>query len=290
MNFDLLRDMESFTQTMFNNIISFQEKEHLAWNQALTFADRIKDLPLHYLVFSNADRDPEKCGPTIAHYYPLRRELQTIAEYCKKTSKIPVVIDAHARNGFIGSLLAREGLNVIGLRDNEDKPNQITHFFDESCYNMRDINLNQIDFPVDVIFSSWMPNGTDITDDIIRLKPKLIVYVYTEHTNNQETAINQTGVEGAFGENLPDNYQEIDHWEITRKENMFSDIWPDLTANIEEIRKVKIIADQAFHDLKIKPSEPDHKYDWENDLLMIETAIEAKNQLRLRGLPVDAIQ
>jgi len=290
MNFDLLRDMESFTQTMFNHIISFQEKEHPAWNTSLPFSERIKNLPLHYLVFSNADRNPELSGPTIAHYYPLRHELQTIATYCKKISKIPVVVDAHARNGFIGSLLAREGLNVIGLRDSNDKPNQIENFFDESCYNMRDANLNQIDFPVDVVFSSWMPNEIDITDDLIRLKPKLIVYIYTEHTDDQKNAAHQTGVKGAFGEKLPDNYKEIDSWEVVRKENMFNDIWPDLTANIEESRKVKIFADLPFHDLKIKLSEPDQKYDWENELLMIKTAIEAKNQLRLRGLPVDAMQ
>jgi hypothetical protein len=64
--FAALKDMESFTDAMFNRIVAFQEKIHPAWNSERSFDDRIKDLPLHALVFSNPDRDPAQFAHTIA--------------------------------------------------------------------------------------------------------------------------------------------------------------------------------------------------------------------------------
>ena len=47
MSFDILREMEPFTEKLFNGIIGFQEKDHAAWVETETFEKRIKDLPLH---------------------------------------------------------------------------------------------------------------------------------------------------------------------------------------------------------------------------------------------------
>src|SRR5210317_1134681 len=84
-----LKHMESFTNEMFNRIIAFQEKEHAAWNTELDYGKRIEGLPLHNLIFSNPDRDPENFGPTIAPYYPLREEMEKLAAYSKQVADDP---------------------------------------------------------------------------------------------------------------------------------------------------------------------------------------------------------
>jgi hypothetical protein len=288
MSFEILREMEPFTQKLFNGIIGFQEKDHPAWNQTLTFEERIQNLPLHYLIFSNADRDPEKYGPTVAHYYPLQYEMSTIANYAKQVSEKPIVLDAHARNGFIGSLLAREGVDVIGLRDEHDKPNQIENFYDESCYQIQNGTIENVDFPVDVVFSSWMPSSQNITNDITRLNPKLVVYIFTEHSN-EYTSERQTGTSQSFGEMLPESYKLIDEWQVTRTENLLNEIWPDLSPNIEESRFVRVFANEGFHHIESNESNnlvPG--YYWEEELLMAETAHKAKNSLKQRGFPISA--
>jgi len=286
--FEILKNMESFTEEMFNQIIAFQEKQHPAWNKTLTFDERIKNLPLHYLVFSNADRNPDTHGPTIAHYYPMREEFVKIIHYAKQVAEIPVICDLHARNGFIGSLLAREGgnqTNVIGLRNSEDKPNQIEEFFDAAHYKYFDGNPDQLEY--DVAFSSWMPSEKNVTTQILLKNPKLIVFVYTNHTDNV-SGIRQTGTDDSFT-TLPEQYKLIDKWTIDRPKDLFNDVWPDLSPSVEEKRHVRIYAHTAIKNIlpyssssstSIKP------YDWEKELLMALTAFEAKQSLRNGGFPV----
>ena len=129
--FERLRDMDAYTDGLMDLLFAFQEKKHPAWDPSQPFAERIRNLSLHNLIFSNPDRDPEKFGPTIAHFYPLREENKALVYYAKHAAENPLILDVHARNGFIGSLLAREGVKVIGLRDPNEKPNQIPDFYDQ---------------------------------------------------------------------------------------------------------------------------------------------------------------
>ena len=288
-NFEILREMESFTEDMFNRIIAFQEKEHPVWNTQLPFEERIKGLPLHFLVFSNPDRNPQTQGPTVSHFYPLKEEMIKICHYAKQVSNNPVIYDMHARNGFIGSLLAREGkdqLRVIGNQQAEDKPNQIENLMDENCYSLKntaDGTNNAINY--DVAFSSWMPSGENATADMIKDKPKLIVLIYTNHTD-PVTGIRQTGTDGAFTD-LPANYKLIDKWTIDRPKDLFHEVWPDLTPSPEEKRHVRIYADQPWHEIDIyKTTSPFEPYDWEKELQMATLALQAKQSLRERGFPV----
>ncbi|MDX1810733.1 MAG: hypothetical protein R3240_02200 [Gammaproteobacteria bacterium] len=287
MNFEILRNMEPFTEQMFNNIISFQERDHPTWDEKLSFEERIRNIPLHYLVFSNADRNPATHGPTISHYYPLQYEMAKIAALAKKVSEQPVVLDAHARNGFIGSLLAREGVKVVGMQSDQEKPNQIENFHDANRYEMRKGHIGDVDFDVDVVFSSWMPSGENISADINRLKPKLVVFVHTDHVNEQDNA-RQTGSDRSFGEDLHEDYQLIEEWAVTRPRDLFNEIWPDLTGNLEETRRVKIFASQPFHSIAVDDDELNIQgYSWEDELLMAETARAAKEQMKQQGFPVD---
>lgn len=285
-NIEILRNMDSFTEDMFNRIIGFQERDHAAWKPQLPFADRIKGLPLHYLMFSNADRNPATHGPTVAHFYPLRHEMYALAQYAKKVATKPVVVDAHARNGFIGSLLAREGVQVIGMRNPAEKLNQIEDFFDPKCYEMRTGTLANVDFPVDVVLSAWMPSGDDITAEIERIGPKLVVYVFTDH-KEPGTDRRQTGSDGAFGEHLSARYRLLDAWSVTRERDLLREVWPDLTGNIAETRHVRVYADAPYHDIQIDRSiVPAKVYSWEEDLLMAQTAYAAKQDIQRRGFPI----
>ncbi|HEY4732773.1 MAG TPA: hypothetical protein VIH66_05955, partial [Gammaproteobacteria bacterium] len=247
--YEKLRDMEFFSEDMFNRIIEFQERLHPAWNSALPFAERIKGLPLHALVFSNPDRDPAKCGPTIAPFYPLRGEIRQMVHCARQVADAPIVCDLHAGNGFIGSLLAREGVKVIGLRDPDAKPNQIVDFYDPDCYEMRSAKINAIDFTFDVAFSAWMPAEVNHTPHILKHRPKLIIFIHTDHVD-ESSGRKQTGTKAAFTE-LPEHYRLIGEWPITRPKDFLHEVWPELTPNIEETRHVKIFADQPYHDIDV---------------------------------------
>jgi hypothetical protein len=279
--YEPLRDMERFTQDMFNRIIDFQEKKHAAWDTKLSFDQRIAGLPLHNLIFSSADRDPTRFGPTIAPFYPLRLEIFKIANYVKQAGSDAVLGDYYPNNGFLGSLIAREGINTLGLRINNTLPNQIGEFYDNQVYNYTDKKLSQLD--CDAVLVSWPYSETNPTHDILATKPKIIIYIYTEH-KNQETGKRQTGSDDMFDQ-LKDNYQLIDHWKVTRAKDLLHAIWPDMTPNIEEHRLVRIYADKTLTHIKQDTTtDISPVYDWEKDLQMAELALEAKTELDMQRM------
>ncbi len=283
--FEVLRGMESYSQEMFNRIIEFQEKDHPAWNTDAPFSERIASLPLHALIFSNPDRDPALHAHTIAPFYPLREEIRGIAQYIKKVGSSPVVCDIHGRNGFLASLLGQEGLNVVALKDPDDRPNQIHPFHDPAVCTLREQSIDEIDFPIDVALSAWMPAGQNRTPAILNHKPGMVIFIYTEH-RDEVNALPQTGTPEAFTD-LPESYEMIAEWSITRPKDVLHEAWPDLTPSIEETRQVRIFADKALHiDGTPAPEEPlpmTDKYAWEADLEMALTVFRAKAYLRQRG-------
>ncbi len=287
--FEALRQMESFTEDMFNRILAFQEKQHPAWNPALSFDERIQGLPLHYLMFSNADRDPVKYAPTIANYYPTRKEMHRMAYVIQQASKNPHVCELYCGNGFVGSLLARElatpenNKPVTGLQTYNAKPNQIESFFDAQHYQLSDVQLP--DSRCDAVFASWIPSGNNPTPMILAKQPKLIVYVYTDH-KNPDSGARQSGTSDMF-EGLESAYHMIDQWSVTRPENLFHEIWPDLTPNIEETRHTRIYADKQLAEIKLPNSLPEvAPYDWEQELAMAQLALKAKKAIQARGFMV----
>ncbi len=288
MDFEMLRQMESFSEEMLNRIIAFQSKEHPVWNTARPFDERIRGLALHDLVFSHPHRDPAQFGPTISHFYPRRTEMQRLAQYAHAVAKDPLVVDAHARNGFIGSLLARERVRVIGFRDPALKNNQIADLYDPACYELRQGSPGEINMDPDVVLSAWMPAGRNVTPDLLKLNPKLIVFIFTEHVDTQSRQP-QTGTPEAF-DGLPSRYRLVDEWKETRPADLFRGIWPDLTGNIEETRTVRVFADEPFHQLtRPEPAATKPHYDWEQDLEMALLAHEAKRYLERRGVPLGRI-
>ena len=94
--FEKLRHMETFSDEMFNRIVGFQEREHIAWDSTQSFADRIKDLALHALIFSNPDRDATVHAHTVAPFIPCSR----------KYSRLLTALNSWVMgNGFVISML-----------------------------------------------------------------------------------------------------------------------------------------------------------------------------------------
>lgn len=280
-DFAPLKQMEAFTDAMFNRVFEFQERKHPAWNPAAPFSQRIQGLPLHALIFSNPDRDPAKFGPTVAPFFPLRGELRRIAHYCRQVAPQPVVGDFACGNGFIGSLLAREGVRVVGVRHVGAKPNQIADFFDAQRYDLRQ---SWDDTVLDVAFSAWMPSGVNLTPEMLKQQPKLLVHIFTEHTV-PTTGQWLTGTPQAYI--LPADFALIDEWTVTRPKNMLHEIWPDLTPCPEETRVVRIAAAPGYHDISLRGFvEAAQGYDWEAELEMTLLALRAKAQIQAQGIAV----
>lgn len=283
--FEKLRRLAGFSEEMFNRIIAFQERLHPAWKPELPFAERIRGLPLHALVFSNPDRDPATHAHTIAPFYPLRAELRQIAQCARQVADDPLVCDVHGRNGFLGSLLAREGVRVLGLADPADKPNQIAEFYDPSCYEPGSETLETLTRPIDVALSAWMPADINRTPAIVAHAPKLIIFIHTDHVD-ASTGRRQTGTAEAYTQ-LPERYRQIAEWTIVRPKDVLHEVWPDLTPSIEEVRHVRIFADEPYRDIHVeREMEAVEPYDWEQDLDLALTALEAKEYLRTRGFTV----
>jgi hypothetical protein len=304
-NFEPLREMESFTRDMFNRIIAFQEKEHHAWNNNLSFDARIKGLPLHNLIFSNPDRNPATHSATVAPYYPLREEMQKVAFYIHQLADNPVVCDIYPGNGFIGSLLAREiaagadsqtagadlqteAQKVIGLQNNQadTKPNQIESFFDAEHFAYRTEPFSELnkELNIDAAFISWPPaNSNPSTEQPLR-ETKLLIYVFTQHVD-ENSQQRQTGSNEMLTA-LADNYRLIDSWEVIRPKDILHDIWPDMTPSIAETRHVHIYAHNSVADLQAAQALPPvQSYDWEKDLQMALLALQAKSEVQARGFP-----
>lgn len=290
-NFEPLRDMEAFTKDMFNRVIDFQEKEHYAWNANLAFGARIKDLPLHNLIFSNPDRDPAKYSATVAPYYPLREEIQKIAFYVAQLAKNPVLCDLYPGNGFIGSLLGREmathsstAEKVIGLTNTpaEMKPNQIESFFDADHFTYSATPFNELN--CDAALVSWPPTDSNPSTQLVQRQTPLIIYIFTEHVD-EKTKQHQTGSDAMLSA-LVNDYRLIDSWDVVRPKDILHDIWPDMTPSIEETRHVHIYAHNTVDELQpAKTLPPTQCYDWEKDLQMALLALQAKQEVQSRGFP-----
>jgi len=282
--FEPLRNMESYTEDMFNHIIGFQEKKHHAWNTNLSFDARIKDLPLHNLIFSNPDRDPQKFSATVAAFYPLREEMQKIAFYVQQLADKPMVCDLFPGNGFIGSLLGREGVDVFGQQNDSANtlPNQIESFFDAEHFSYKTGALDQS--PFDAALIAWPPSDSNPSEALVTQNTKLIIYIFTDHVD-PDTQTRQTGSK-AMLETLASDYRLVDSWDVVRPKDILHDIWPDMTPSIEETRHVHIYAHNSVGDLQpAKALPPVQCYDWEKDLQMALLALQAKQEVQSRGFP-----
>ena len=245
-------------------IVSFEQKTHPAWDVRKRFNIRIKDMPLYFLLVNHFEKDNKVQSVTVTHYVPCRSEMMALAEIVKFYGNDLQTCDIGCGNGFLGSLLAREGLNVLGIDDRLHSQPQIPIFMDEDCYSFKERKLQDPDVTFDVGFCSWMNSKLNLTSQILEKNPMMIIHIFSSDRQNDGTPT--TGVPDAYYP--PDNYQFLIGWETILPSDFFKPI-RDMThlQLIENQEWINLVFVYVRKDLKlIQPNTPlDFKghYDWD---------------------------
>jgi SAM-dependent methyltransferase len=271
-----------YLKAMLSRIEAFQEHIHPVWDANAPFDTRIAGLPLYALTFNNYDRVDSLHGPTIAHYAPARSELRALARTIQSLDPQAAVLDIGCGNGFVGSLLAREGARVIGIDDLSWKLPQIPHFYDPICYKLRTPkSLSTYEGNVDVAFCSWMVPDANLTKEIVEREPSLIIHVYSPH--DEDGGRRETGCTEAFV--CPERYSVLGGWAVFTPGSFFSDLDEVYSSKPDKIRLVEIWCfSEQLRRVRFTPPEQGTSYDWD-----LERGI--LNDVRAeRGLPLYAIR
>jgi hypothetical protein len=199
------------------NILGFDSRSHPAWNPTVSFSDRTKDMPLYFLEFNHHSKDSDTQSVTVTHYAPHRVEMMALATIIDSCGDRPVVCDIGCGNGFIGSLLANEGVTVFGVDDRSYKQPQIDMLYDQSCYRVIKSSLAELPEPFDVAFCAWMSPGINLIPSLAARHPKLIVHLFSP--DQQPDGTPTTGTSTAYSP--PDGYQAHVGWRSTVPDNYF---------------------------------------------------------------------
>lgn len=217
---------------IFQKIIAYQNtKNSDVWNEELGFDQRISSLPLISMQCNHPTKDPEIHGPTIAHYPPSKREIVAIAKTIKNYSPQARVLDIGCGNGFIGGLLAREGLNVIGIDDLTWNQPQVSNLYDGDVYCRKaPFSLENYTDKYDVAFCSWMVPGENLTNEILKSNPAIIIHVYSSHKDYKGELI--TGSKEAY--NLPEGYSFLCEWESCTPSNFIPSLFSQISFYVSD--------------------------------------------------------
>ena len=248
---------------MINCIIAFQKHEHPAWNDSIPFHLRIEGLPLYALEFNNPDRNPLEFGPTISHFSPRKSEMRALALMCKNIGTDPQILDIGCGNGFLGSLLAREGVRVTGIDNLSWRPPQIPKFYDQDCYELiAPLSFENFKKNFDVAFCSWMVPGINLTKEIIARNPSLIIHVFSNHIQND--AIQETGLKEAFI--CPVGYHIVGGWKAETPGDFFSGIDQRLSSKPTKVRYVEIWRREDAEPIEfLHPLQFNDNYHWDKE-------------------------
>lgn len=247
-----------------HRIVKFDQKFHPAWDEQQPFDLRIKSLPLYFLEFNHHERDKSFQSVTVTHYVPSKPEIHALSEIIKFYSKDYVICDVGCGNGFLGSLLAREGINVFGTDDRSYKQPQINNFYDNSCYRIIEASLSGLSMTFDVALCSWMTPGLNLTPTIIERHPKLLIHFFSP--DRQPDGSPTTGLLEAYLP--PKNYNFLTGWCSILPKDFFSPLreMTDLNLAVSQ-QKVRAVIIYAHRDLslagKISPLDYSNYYDWD---------------------------
>lgn len=269
-----------FLDSMLEGIIAFQQYRHPAWNETSPFEERISRLPLYALEFNHPDRDAKLHGPTIAHYAPDQREIAALAQTIGSIGSCLCVLDVGCGNGFVGSLLAREGVPVVGIDDHSWHQPQIPRFHDPGVYQLRaPLSLEDFNEEVDVTFCSWMVPGSNLTKLLVGCHPKLIIQVYSPDC--ERGGLRETGTNDAYI--LPDGYMRLGAWAACTPENFISHAIPGIPPKYQTVRIVEIWSRKDMSAARVyapTESESTDPYYWDSER-------SALNEIRIsQGLPL----
>jgi len=256
--------IEKYVQLTKNNICQFEKKNHPAWKQSEKFTNRINNLPLYWLEFNHPGKNEKTQSVTVTHYVPCRTEIMVLSKIIKSFNKDFKVCDIGCGNGFLGSLLAREGVKVFGIDDRSYNQPQIKSFLDKECYKIIETSLSDLKIPFDVAFCSWMTPGTNLMPQIIAKKPSLIIHVFSP--DRQRNGTPTTGTQEA--NKCTSDYRLIVGWRTVFPKDYFiplNEIYGlKFTENVQKIRIVNIFAHKKLKLIDcISDLDITSFYDWD---------------------------
>jgi len=245
-------------------IIEFERKIHPAWDEMKDFGTRISNLPLYFLEINHHEKDNQTQSVTITHYVPCKKEMVALAKTIQSFDDNFVVCDIGCGNGFLGSLLAREKVNVFGIDNRSYRQPQIYSFYDNQCYNILTSNLSDEDVNFDVAFCSWMTPGLNLTPLIVEKDPKLIIHIFSP--DRQPDGSQTTGTLEAYLP--PPNYTFLAGWNSFMPKDFFLPLRIKTGLNLAvSQQKIMAVVIYAHRDLKrvetISPSDLSEYYDWD---------------------------
>lgn len=249
---------------IIKNIRDFDSLEHPAWDPSKPFYLRIQNLPLYFLEFNHHSRDEKTQSVTVTHYVPQKAEIVALAAITRSYGDDLQVCDIGCGNGFLGSLLALEGLNIFGIDDRSYKQPQIEDFIDKDRYKVIDTSLANLQRKFDIALCSWMTPGVNLTPEIVTRRPKVIIHLFSPDCQPDGTLT--TGVLDAY--RCPINYRPLISWKTTLPDNYFMRLGDLLDLKLEtNQRKNRHAIVYAHQDIEpIQPASPldfSGKYDWD---------------------------
>lgn len=159
----------------------------------------------------------------VSYWVPTHGDIKAMAAIARSVAEQPTIVDIGCGNAFISHLLAQE-VPVIGIDPNEK-------LLARTPYRHPDLELivgtaeNATKLlkrrSVDVVVSSWMPQGIDLSESLYALNPKAIIFV--------RDAWGFTGTKKAY--QTRDDYTRVVQWSgITTAEiaSFFDDVCKEL--------------------------------------------------------------
>ena len=264
-------DTAASVRRMLGNILRFQSYDHPAWDQQASFGTRIKDLPLYFLEFNHTGKDKDTQSVTVTHYAPRRAEMMALAHLIRSCGDNLQVCDIGCGNGFLGSLLAREGVKVFGIDDRSYKQPQIPNFFDSECYRVIETSLADLDIPFDVALCAWIEPNANLTPLIVDTKPALIIHILSPDRQTDGTPT--TGTQSAY--TRPEDYYPVAAWRTELPQDYFLPLTRIVSANLESnSRKTGSVFIYARRDIRpltfVSPRSFSDWYDWDHERHFID--------------------
>ncbi len=238
-------------------------------------------------IFKSIEYSEWGIGPTYKgplHWLPKKEEMERFTQIAQQVAgglDTPRVLEVGAGNGLLSLLLAQTGkLDVTGMDPNDAiwKPGEINYEHPNLKLLPGTSDAAKLLFgnnPPDVVISSWMTPDADLTDDIVALAPKAIIYVYSAYFEDLDS-------DGQFATRFSPKpgYHRAFSWKGTTQDDILN--WWEFVASergkkkergmisTEELKLngnnvIEIHLRDGIKDVSItKPTTPD-KYSWESD-------------------------
>jgi hypothetical protein len=171
------------------------------------------------------------------------------------------VLDIGCGNGFIGSLLAREAVRVIGIDDLSWKRPQIEAFHDSNAYEMRvPCRLGDFLGNFQVALCSWMVPGSNLTTEILARGPAFVIHIYSP--DHQTDGSLTTGICEAYRCRPP--YMVLCRWAVVTPADYFAALDNRFDVNSRKLRVVEVWKRQDAPDVSFPElNAVGEEYDWE---------------------------